>query len=40
MVIINQPKGEKPVTIKNNWATVWVADGSNLKHLKRKWFRR
>jgi hypothetical protein len=34
MVIVNGPKGEKPVTIDNNWATVWVADGSNLRHLK------
>jgi len=33
MFIVNGPKNEPPVRIEGNMAYVWVADGSNLKHM-------
>ena len=36
MIITSGPKGEAPVTIDKDgkWAYLWVADASNVKHLK------
>lgn len=33
MVITKGPKGEDAVSVKDSWATIWVSDASNIRHL-------